>query len=27
VNCVVQDISYGMKALHDAVAAALSRHQ
>jgi protein-disulfide isomerase len=27
VNGVVQDISYGMKALHDAVAAALSRHQ
>src|ERR1700753_484099 len=27
VNGVVQDISYGMKALHDAVAAAVSQHR
>lgn len=27
VNGAVQDISFGMKALHDAVAAALSRHR
>ena len=27
LNGVVQDISFGMKALHDAVAAALSRHR
>ncbi|HEY2684231.1 MAG TPA: thioredoxin domain-containing protein [Steroidobacteraceae bacterium] len=27
VDGVVQDISFGMKALHDAVAAALSRHE
>jgi protein-disulfide isomerase len=26
VNGVVQDISYGMKALHDAVAAAVTQH-
>ena len=27
INGVVQDISFGMKALHDAVAAAVSRHR
>ena len=27
INGVVQDISYGMKALHDAVAAAVAQHQ
>jgi protein-disulfide isomerase len=26
INGVVQDISFGMKALHDAVAAAVTRH-